>query len=1111
MPARQRTSLFACTRPMDTDFVPGRIKIIDVRSQLNEQLKCLESRLEVQVAMVTELQDFFRRLSEVETEYAKNLEKLVKNTKLRHRQEKQKREHWSLFSTFTTWQQVLDITKKESRDHQTLSDIYGNQMVQRFNSIIDNSQRIHRSCHEIGMECHEDIMKTLTELQNAMKTYHTYQTESKQAESKLRTVECQKNKLEQQLAGKNISSNKKLKSWIRQTEKKQNKYSENKLKALKSRNDYLLCIESANAGVSKYFADDISDLIDCMDFGYHNSVRCTMMMYQSCHKNISKTHQNAIEVIQKCVGDLDAQSDKQRFIELYNAAFMLPKKFDFQPCKGDEVQQISAQKPVQDDILQRYKAIGDRLVQLRLDNDETWKTMEATEKSLNDMITGRNYDVSSFFLEENPPPKSPHEAAKQRSEWLEMEGFYIHKFRKYTQSCNQISRLQGKYSVIQRALGDNISTSGRPPSLPPKPKKRRIGRSQLVGQPKLFGGSLEEYCDATGQEIPLVIKSCVRAINLYGMHHQGIFRVSGAQVEINEFRVEFEKGEDPLIDMDPSDINSVAGVLKLYFRELREPLFPLPLFDELISGSKLDDGQRVEKIKDLLSPLPRCVLVVMRYLFAFLNHLSEYSDENMMDPYNLAICFGPTLLPIPSDRDQVSYQGNVHEVIKTIIIHHEDIFTFEGGEVYEKCIVDDPDRESYNDITDIEVDPSSVTSDDEDDDGSSLDAQIFEAVALYDFEGRTERELSFKKHDTLLVYHRVSSDWWEGLYQGKEGLIPDRYINLKHPPEEKRSQPDEDGVSRSSTLSKASASKLPTILTEPDQPEKPPPQTTTNDSNPEKPSPHMTPSGTPRSSMADTDSTSVNVPAAQTNSSPKLEVKRRTDSLRIVEEEDVKDDLSADIDSALAEVVSGLRSLEMQQRTDKRMSLPTIKHTPKHTPDLVLDLPTEGANVSPQDLSEPDSPTTTADTFAQSNQGTLKKANSMPRNISGHFLEAEQGGSTFMTSPLLGSFAGKKRGGSAREGSSKDPPFSPLMSASMTSSLTSSEMSSSMTSSMTSSISVPPVLPPSGFTGHKQPPPVAEKPKLPPKVKPPVMKKPTRSPEVQRRQAGPQPAPLDSK
>lgn len=90
-----------------------------------------------------------------------------------------------------------------------------------------------------------------------------------------------------------------------------------------------------------------------------------------------------------------------------------------------QVQQISAQKPVQDDILQRYKAIGHRLVELRLENDETWKTMEATEKALNDMITGRNYDVTTFFQDENPAPKSPHEAAKQRNEWLEMEAYYL--------------------------------------------------------------------------------------------------------------------------------------------------------------------------------------------------------------------------------------------------------------------------------------------------------------------------------------------------------------------------------------------------------------------------------------------------------------------------------------------------------------------------------------------------------------------------------------------------------------------------------------------------------------------------------------------------------------
>lgn len=69
-----------------------------------------------------------------------------------------------------------------------------------------------------------------------------------------------------------------------------------------------------------------------------------------------------------------------------------------------------------------------------------------------------------------------------------------------------------------------------------------------------------------------------------GLQHQGIFRVSGSQVEISNFREGFERGEDPLADTtDASDINSVAGVLKLYLRELREPLFPIIYFDHFVT------------------------------------------------------------------------------------------------------------------------------------------------------------------------------------------------------------------------------------------------------------------------------------------------------------------------------------------------------------------------------------------------------------------------------------------------------------------------------------------------------------------------------------------------
>ena len=63
-----------------------------------------------------------------------------------------------------------------------------------------------------------------------------------------------------------------------------------------------------------------------------------------------------------------------------------------------------------------------------------------------------------------------------------------------------------------------------------------------------------------------------------------------------------------------------------------------------------------------------------------------------MDPYNLAICFGPTLVPVPEDKDQVQYQNLVNELIKNIIVNSEDIFPNDGGLLYERYISKEPDE-----------------------------------------------------------------------------------------------------------------------------------------------------------------------------------------------------------------------------------------------------------------------------------------------------------------------------------------------------------------------------------------------------------------------------------
>lgn len=106
---------------------------------------------------------------------------------------------------------------------------------------------------------------------------------------------------------------------------------------------------------------------------------------------------------------------------------------------------------------------------------------------------------------------------------------------------------------------------------------------------------------------------------LSGLQHEGIFRVSGSQVEVNDIKNAFERGkavkysrkyckqllrcftffpvlhfvplsvcpyigEDPLaVDQNDHDMDSIAGVLKLYFRGLDQALFPKDIFHDLIS------------------------------------------------------------------------------------------------------------------------------------------------------------------------------------------------------------------------------------------------------------------------------------------------------------------------------------------------------------------------------------------------------------------------------------------------------------------------------------------------------------------------------------------------
>uniref|UniRef100_A0A8B9RM47 SLIT-ROBO Rho GTPase-activating protein 3 n=1 Tax=Astyanax mexicanus TaxID=7994 RepID=A0A8B9RM47_ASTMX len=673
-------------------------QIKEVRSQLSEQLKVLDAQLEQKTQQLQDLSDYLRRRGEIEAEYARSLEKLSERFTL-----KTKKKEQSDQSVAQSWTVLLTQTKQESRDHSSLSELCSTTLTQRLTHCIEDTHRLAKKSKEVGLQMQDELLKVTTELQtvSALKTYHQYHTECLAAEGKLkeatRLEERQTGKSSDlglgQSAGQRRSSVKKIE---RLMEKRQGKVQETQLKCTKARNDYLLNLAAANAAMNKYYLEDICTLIDCTDLGYHLSVSRVMRGYLSNRNRAQQNLKNGLQQLDASVNGLDQSQDRDALLQAHNTAFCLPFRFQHQAHEGDQVCEVSADCQVRYEMETRFQQLQSRLASVTLETEEVSKTLKATHTALLDNICDDDCnptpDISATLSLESTGdcPGTKQSLAKRRANQQETEIYYFTKVKEYMIGSSLISKLQAKHDLLKEAI--------------------------QKGNNQIFFSYQEPIC----------------------LHHEGIFRVPGSQSEVNHIRDAFERGEDPLTDSE-CDIDSVAGVLKLYFRGLEKPLFPEEFFNQLMECVQIENmTERAAQIKTVVSSFPRPIIIVMRYLFAFLHHVSQYSDENMMQPYNLAVCFGPSLLRGAESGDAVTLQPQINALVKTLILQHESIF------------------------------PGP----------SELPGPVYEKLALFDYVARSAAELSFKQGDHVTLHSKASADWWRGEVGGVKGLIPHKYISI---------------------------------------------------------------------------------------------------------------------------------------------------------------------------------------------------------------------------------------------------------------------------------------------------------------------------------------------
>uniref|UniRef100_A0A667GPE4 Rho GTPase activating protein 9 n=1 Tax=Lynx canadensis TaxID=61383 RepID=A0A667GPE4_LYNCA len=150
---------------------------------------------------------------------------------------------------------------------------------------------------------------------------------------------------------------------------------------------------------------------------------------------------------------------------------------------------------------------------------------------------------------------------------------------------------------------------------------------------------------------------------LRGLDVDGIYRVSGnlAVVQKLRFLVDRERavtsdgryvfpeqpGQEGRLDLDSAewdDIHVVTGALKLFLRELPQPLVPPQLLPHFRAALALSESeQRLSQIRELIGSMPTPNRDTLRYLLEHLCRVIAHSDKNRMTPHNLGIVFGPTL------------------------------------------------------------------------------------------------------------------------------------------------------------------------------------------------------------------------------------------------------------------------------------------------------------------------------------------------------------------------------------------------------------------------------------------------------------------------------------
>lgn len=174
-------------------------------------------------------------------------------------------------------------------------------------------------------------------------------------------------------------------------------------------------------------------------------------------------------------------------------------------------------------------------------------------------------------------------------------------------------------------------------------------------------------------KLPQVLMECSRYLKSNHLKTEGLFRISCSMQLLEIVREAYDRGQYlRSFDYGP---HVAAGLIKLYYRSLPEPLIPERFYKDLPERCRTPEGiQTLLKGHEKDGGLPYASKILLtRHLLPLLAAVAQHKAVNKMTPENLAICVSPSFVRSADPLVDIGLsRGPVCQLVKWGIEHVED-------------------------------------------------------------------------------------------------------------------------------------------------------------------------------------------------------------------------------------------------------------------------------------------------------------------------------------------------------------------------------------------------------------------------------------------------------